>query len=100
MVACLSSVYMIVRSIPSQFKPLQKNACREASGNHAGCQEIDRCSTRGGSQGMYITFASTKANKAEPILDLKPRGDVTRNLRHLYQWPQNRTCVCVRQKTC
>ena len=28
---------------------------------------------------MYITFTSKKANKAEPTLALKPRGDVTRN---------------------
>ena len=47
---------------------------------------------------MYITFASAKiANKAEPTLALKPRGDVTRNPKQGYQWPQKRTCV--RQKT-
>ena len=46
----------------------------------AGRQEVGKCSTRGESWGMYITFASAKiANKAEPILALKPRGDVTRN---------------------
>ena len=39
-----------------------------------------------------------KANNAEPTLALKPREDVTRNPKPLYQWPQNRTCVCVRQK--
>ena len=37
-------------------------------------------------------------NKAEPTLALKPRGDVTRNPKQGYQWPQNRTCECVRQK--
>ena len=43
---------------------------------------------------MYITFASAKiANKAEPTLALKPRGDVTRNPKRGYQWPQKRTCV-------
>ena len=31
-------------------------------------------------------------------LALKPRGDVTRNPKQGYQWPQNRTCECVRQK--
>ena len=36
-------------------------------------------------------------NKAEPTLALKPRGDVTRNPKQGYQWPQNRTCECVRQ---
>ena len=39
-----------------------------------------------------------KANKAEPTLALKPRGDVTRNPKQGYQWPPKRTCVCVHQK--
>ena len=65
----------------------------------AGRQEVGKCSTRGESWGMYITFASAKiANKAEPTLALKPRGDVTRNPKQGYQWPQKRTCECVRQK--
>ena len=34
-----------------------------------------------------------KANKAEPTLALKPRGDVTGNPKQGYQWPQKRTCV-------
>ena len=34
-----------------------------------------------------------KANKAEPTLVLNPRGDVTRNPKQGYQWPQKRTCV-------
>ena len=63
----------------------------------AGRQEVGKCSTRGESWGMYITFASAKiANKAEPTLALKPRGDVTSNPKQGYQWPQKRTCV--RQK--
>ena len=37
-----------------------------------------------------------KANKAEPTLALNPRGDVTRNPKQGYQWPQKR--MCVRQK--
>ena len=46
---------------------------------------------------MYVTFASAKiVNKAEPTLALTPRGDVTRNPKQGYQWPQKRTCV--RQK--
>ena len=28
------------------------------------------------------------SNKAEPILALKPRGDVTRSPKQGYQWPQ------------
>ena len=55
------------------------------------------CSTRGGSQGTYITFASAMRIR-QPTLALKPRGDITRNPKQGYQWPQNRTCVCVRQK--
>ena len=56
----------------------------------AGCQEVGKCSTRGKSWGLYITFTSAKiANKAEPTLALKPRGDVTRNPKQGYQWPQN-----------
>ena len=55
------------------------------------------CSTRGGSQGTYITFASAMRIR-QPALALKTRGDITRNPKQGYQWPQNRTCVCVRQK--
>ena len=63
----------------------------------ASHQEVGKCSTRGESWGMYITAASAKiVNKAEPTLALKPRGDVTRNPKQGYQWPQKRTCV--RQK--
>ena len=32
-------------------------------------------------------------NKAEPILALKPRGDVTRSPKQGYQWPHKWTCV-------
>ena len=50
-----------------------------------------------GSQGTYIMFASAMQIR-QPTLALKPRGDITRNPKQGYQWPQNRTCVCVRQK--
>ena len=64
----------------------------------AGRQEVGKCSTRGESWGMYITFTSAKiANTAEPTLALKPRGVITRNPKQGYQWPQKRTCV--HQKT-
>ena len=56
----------------------------------AGCQEVGTCSTRGGSQGMYITFTS---GIRQPTLALKPREDITRNPKQGYQWPQNRTYV-------
>ena len=38
-----------------------------------------------------------QVNKAEPSLVLKPRGDITRNPKQGYRWPQNRT-YGVRQK--
>ena len=34
-----------------------------------------------------------KANKAEPTLALNPKGDITRNPKQGYQWPQKRACV-------
>ena len=55
-VARSSSVLVVAHSIPSQFPPLLKQ--REAIGHHAGCQEVSRCSTCGGSRGIYITFNS------------------------------------------
>ena len=62
------------------------DACGEVTGCNAGHQEVGRCSTRGGSQGMYITFASAKqVNKAESTLALKTRGDITRNPKQEYQ---------------
>ena len=36
------------------------------------------------------------ANKVEPTLALKPRGDVTRSPKQGYQWPHN--CTGVQQK--
>ena len=33
------------------------------------------------------------SNKAEPTLVFKPRGDITRNPKQGYQWPQKWTCV-------
>ena len=59
--------------------------------------QVGKCSTRGGSRGMYITFASAKnAIKAEPTVALKPGGDVTRNPKQGYSGLKKRTCV--RQK--
>ena len=50
-------------------------------GCHAGPQEVDRCHTRGESQGTCnVTCMSLlSSNKAEATLALKPRGDVTRS---------------------
>ena len=46
---------------------------------------------------MYITICLCNVNKAEPTLALKPRGDVTRNPKQGYQWPQKRTCVSAKK---
>ena len=74
--------------LKSEPSPTSADACEEATGYDAGHQEVSMCSTRGGSQGMYITFASAKkVNKAEPTLALNPRGDITRNQKQGYQWP-------------
>ena len=65
-------------------------------GDRTGCmpaaKRFGKCSSRGGSQGMYIMFASAMRTR-QPTLALKPRGDVTRNPKQGYQWPQKRTCV-------
>ena len=57
------------------------------NGCNAGHQEVGMCSTRGGSQGkLHYIHLHKKANKAEPTLALKPRGDVTRNPKQGYKW--------------
>ena len=72
MVAHSSSVQVIARLNPNQVPP---DACGEVTGCDSGHQEVVKCSTRGGPQGMYIMFTSTKQlNKAEPTLALKPRN--------------------------
>ena len=53
--------------------PTSAHACGGSDRLRAGRQEVGKCSTRGESWGMYITFASAKiANKAEPTLALNP----------------------------
>ena len=39
-----------------------------------------------------------KVNKAKPTLALNPRGDITRNPKQGYQWPQKRTCVSAKKR--
>ena len=81
-----------------EFESWQPHLCNNMWGQDrlcAGCQEVSKCSNRGGSWGMYITFASAMQIR-QPTLALKPRGDVTRNPKQGYQWPQKWTCV--RQK--
>ena len=65
---------------------------RDRLGSHAGHQEVSRCSTRGESQGTCnVTHTPLpSANKAEPTLALKPRGDVTRSPKQGYQWPHKK----------
>ena len=87
-----SDIYMkmLMKNVLKQslkFPPLLKHVCGEVNSRHAGHQEVGRCSTRGGSQGMHITFTSAKqVNKAESTLALKPL-DVARNPKQGYQWP-------------
>ena len=50
----------------------------------ASNKEGSRCSTRGGSQGPCIMFAST-VQIGQPTLALKLREDITRNLKQEYQ---------------
>ena len=74
--------------IPSQFLPLLKHACREATSHHAGHQEVGRCSTRGGSQGIYITFASTKENLEVTSLEIQNSGTSVPKIGHVYVSPK------------
>ena len=83
-----------------EFESRQPHLCNSMWGQdwwQAGCQEVGTCSARGGSQGTYITFSYTMQIR-QPTLALKPRGDITRNPKQGYQWPQNRTHVSA-QKT-
>ena len=78
-----------------EFESRQPHLCNSVWGQDwwpACRQEVGMCSTRGGSQGMYIMFTSAMWIR-QPTLALKPRGDVTRNPKRGYQWPQKRTHV-------
>ena len=48
----------------SEPNPTSADARGEVTDCNAGCQEVNRCSTRGRSQGTYIAFAFVKANSA------------------------------------
>ena len=84
-VALSSSMWVISHSNPSQVPSLHMHVRSDRL--HAGCQEIGMCSIRGGSWGMYITFASAKSNPEETSPEIQNR--VTNG-------PKKRTCV--RQK--
>ena len=60
--------------------------------------DASQCSPSRGWQCVALGMDLNNANKAESTLALKPRGDTTRTPNQGYQWPQNRTCECVRQK--
>ena len=53
-----------------EFKSRQPYLCNSIWGQdwwQAGCQEVGMCSTRGGSQGTYITFTSTMRIRQNPL---------------------------------
>ena len=90
--AHLSSVQVVACLIPSQFLPLLKHACGETAGHHDGHQKVEVWH-----QGNVHYISLHNANKTELTLPLKPRGEIIRNPKQEYQWPQNRTCVCIYQ---
>ena len=78
---------------PVRLPPMPSQVCgRDQLGSHANCQEVSRCSTRGESQGTCNATRTPppSANKAEPTLALKPRGDITRSPKQGYQWPHKK----------
>ena len=94
MVARSSSVHAVARS-KSEPNPTSAHACGEVtscalaakrSASVAPEVNLGECTLHSPLQKI--------ANKAEPTLTLNPRGDVTRNPKQGYQWPQKRTCVC------
>ena len=84
-----------------EFKSQQPHLCNSMWGQdrlRTSCQEVGKCSTRGGSRGILLHSPLQKVNKAEPTLALNPRGDITRNPKQGYQWPPKRTCVSAKKK--
>ena len=61
-------------------------------------KRLATCSTRGGSQEMYITFASAMRIRQNPLWLWNPEETSPENPKQRYKWPQNRTCECVRKK--
>ena len=55
---------------------------------HANCQELACVAPEVDLRECTLHLPLQKANKAEPTLALKPRGE-----KQGYQWPQKRTCV-------
>ena len=78
---------------PVRLPPMPSEVCgRDRLGSHAGRQEVSRCSTRGESQETcnITRTPPPRANKAEPTLALKSRGDITRSPKQGYQWPHKK----------
>ena len=88
----LAKIQMVL--LVSYFLGIRRGG-RDRLGSHAGRQEVSRCNTRCESQGTCNATRTPppSANKAEPTLALKPRGDVTRSPKQGYQWPHKRTHV-------
>ena len=54
--------------------------------------EVNRCTTRIESQEAYNTYASAKVKTSLPTVALKPKGDVTRNLKQGHHCPHKGLC--------
>ena len=74
-----SLYFLVENSMLIKQIPTSGHICGEVTGCAQDTKSM--CSTRGGYQGMYITFTSAKkkTNQAEPTLVLKPREYITRN---------------------
>ena len=74
------SVLAIACSNQSKVPPLHMHVGSDRL--HTSHQEVGPCSTRGGSQGIYLILSyilHTPLQKRNPLWLLKLRGDVTRN---------------------
>ena len=80
----------------SEPSPTSAHACREVTGRAPAAKRSACVAPEVDLGECTFHLPLQKANKAEPTLALKPRGDVTRNTKQGYQWPPKRTCV--RQK--
>ena len=73
--------------------PTFANECGEVTGCNASHQEVGMYSTRCILGNVHYICVHKKLNKVQPTLALKPRGEITRNLKQGYQWPPERTYV-------
>ena len=61
---------------------------------HAGCQEVGKCSTRGGLQECTLHLPPQKVNKAEPTLALNPEETSPEIQNSGTSGPKKDMCVC------